>query len=145
MFNLKSIGSYTNESGDMDSAEAPQSTEIVIELFRDPDSLEAINVHPALAQSFFAHQVDGVKFMWNFTSSLAPSKSGGCILAHYMGLGKTFQTIALVHTLLTHSSRTNVNKVLVLCPLAVVDQWETEFLKWFRKCDEDCTINVTAM
>lgn len=149
MFDLKDIGCHTEEASATVSPQAseiielPQPTEALLELFRDPETFEVINVHPALAQHFFQHQVYGVKFMWDFVSSLNPAKSGGCILAHYMGLGKTFQTIALVHTLLTHSVRTNVNKVLVLCPLAVVDQWHTEFLKWFERCD--CPINVTAM
>lgn len=45
-------------------------------------------------------QVTGIRFMWeNIIQSIRKVKSGdkglGCILAHTMGLGKTFQVLCL--------------------------------------------------
>lgn len=50
----------------------------------------------------------------------------GCILAHCMGLGKTYQVITLIHTLFAHPV-TNTKRVLVICPLSTVLNWENEF------------------
>lgn len=65
------------------------------------------------------HQIDGIKFMWANSCCDLPNdpadtqldtkgakdeEVGGCILAHNMGLGKSVQAIALLHTLLHHPS-----------------------------------------
>lgn len=41
----------------------------------------------------------------------------GAILAHCMGLGKTFTTITLIHTLFRYPKLTHIRRVLILCPL----------------------------
>ncbi len=56
---------------------------------------------------------------------------GGCILAHCMGLGKTLQTIALVHTVHENFPK-QVPLVLVLCPVNTVKNWVDEFDKWLK-------------
>ncbi|KAG6813679.1 hypothetical protein H0H92_008527 [Tricholoma furcatifolium] len=64
------------------------------------------------------------------------------------GLGKTFQTIALVWTLLRQnpyaSSTPVVQKVLIVCPVSLVNNWKAEFHKWLGRdrigvvtCDKD--------
>lgn len=49
-----------------------------------------------------------------------------------MGLGKTLQVITLVHTLLMNSKKTNVFRVLVVCPLSTVLNWVNEFDIWMK-------------
>ncbi|XP_021684987.2 protein CHROMATIN REMODELING 20 isoform X2 [Hevea brasiliensis] len=57
---------------------------------------EAVRIPPSISAKLKAHQVAGIRFMWeNIIQSIGKVKSGdrglGCILAHTMGLGKTFQ------------------------------------------------------
>ena len=47
-------------------------------------------------------------------------KIGGCILADFMGLGKTLQTLVLIRCLLINKI---VNKVVVICPLTLIKVW----------------------
>ncbi len=74
--------------------------------------------------------VEGVKFLWNqvfqSTDRIAASideesqvdtGGSGAILAHCMGLGKTFTTIVLLHTLFRYSQLTHIHRVLILCPI----------------------------
>ncbi|XP_030443184.1 protein CHROMATIN REMODELING 20-like [Syzygium oleosum] len=59
-------------------------------------SEEAVRIPPSISSKLKAHQVAGIRFMWeNIAQSIRRVRSGdkglGCILAHTMGLGKTFQ------------------------------------------------------
>jgi len=84
----------------------------------------------------------------------------GCILAHNMGLGKSLQVVAVLHTLFTHpllelndkeyQSETHQNpfnghggnpwqknkriihRALVVVPVNTLSNWEDEFKKWFK-------------
>ena len=53
---------------------------------------------------------------------------GGAILAHCMGLGKTLQTIGLVHTVMTNFPD-HIKHVLILAPVNTLKNWEEEFYK----------------
>ncbi|CAF4461207.1 unnamed protein product, partial [Rotaria sp. Silwood2] len=79
------------------------------------------------------HQIDDVKYLWNqvfkSTSQIRASidnesqfgQSGlGAILAHCMGLGKTFITIVLLHTLSCHFQLAHIHPVLVLCSINTI-------------------------
>lgn len=60
----------------------------------------------------------------------------GCILAHSMGLGKTLQSIALIHTLhYCEMARTIApsRTYLLLAPASVVLNWKAEFEMWLDK------------
>jgi transcriptional regulator ATRX len=74
--------------------------------------------------------VEGVQFLWNqvfestrrIAASIDPQTNearggSGAILAHCMGLGKTFTTITLIHTLFRYQKLTHIHRVLILCPL----------------------------
>ncbi|KAI5636108.1 hypothetical protein NE865_11207 [Phthorimaea operculella] len=93
-----------------------------------------VSVHPFFTKVMKAHQYEGVKFMWDACfETLERVESGhpggGCILAHCMGLGKTLQVLALLHTVLTHP-RVGMQRVLVCCPLSTVLNWVDEIHKW---------------
>lgn len=48
-----------------------------------------------------------------------------------MGLGKTLQTITLVHTVMSHFE-SKIRRVMVLCPVNTVKNWVDEFDKWLK-------------
>jgi DNA repair and recombination RAD54-like protein len=48
----------------------------------------------------------------------------GCILADYMGLGKTLQTLTLLYTLLKINRNNEFRKAIVVSPLTLVKVWE---------------------
>ena len=56
---------------------------------------------------------------------------GGAILAHCMGLGKTLQTIGLVHTVMTAFPE-KMHRTLILCPVNTIKNWDEEFVKWLK-------------
>lgn len=53
--------------------------------------------------------------------------AGGCILAHDMGLGKSPQTVAFLHTF--HAYFPDKRSLLVV-PVNVVHNWLDEFTAW---------------
>jgi len=103
---------------------------------------DKISICKPLVHSLKVHQVDGVKFCWkNICSNIMLTKNEseevvhGCILAHNMGLGKSFQVICLLHTLLTHpllvrSNNRIVQRALLIAPVNTLANWGCEFEKW---------------
>ncbi|XP_072392281.1 uncharacterized protein XNP isoform X2 [Diabrotica undecimpunctata] len=93
-----------------------------------------LEVHKKIVKNLKPHQVSGIQFMYDacFESleRIKNSAGSGCILAHCMGLGKTLQVISLTHTLLNHSKKTKVEKVMVVCPINTVLNWKSEYKKW---------------
>ncbi|XP_059486869.1 transcriptional regulator ATRX homolog isoform X2 [Neocloeon triangulifer] len=113
--------------------------ELVLEF--DPKTKEPlIQVHEEMATKLKPHQVKGIKFMWDsvFESIERAKKSegSGCILAHCMGLGKTLQVVALVHTILTNKLL-EFKTVIIVTPLTTVENWKNEFAMWTKDIDED--------
>lgn len=103
---------------------------------KDPE----IMMDEELKENLKSHQVDGCQFMWDCTIESVTqvgnkftlgsnAKGHGCILAHCMGLGKTLQSIALMHTLYTHEYL-GLTKFMVLAPLNVCENWGIEVDKW---------------
>ncbi|XP_061371328.1 protein CHROMATIN REMODELING 20 isoform X2 [Gastrolobium bilobum] len=95
---------------------------------------EAVRIPPSISAKLKAHQIAGIRFMWeNIIQSIRKVKSGdkglGCILAHTMGLGKTFQVIALLYTAM-RSVDLGLRTVLIVTPVNVLHNWRQEFIKW---------------
>lgn len=95
-----------------------------------------VQVDPYLLKNMKPHQGKGIKFMWDavFESKkdfLKDKIPGGAILAHCMGLGKTLQTIGLIHSVMT-TFPAQMRCVLVLAPVNTLKNWVDEFHKWLR-------------
>ena len=101
---------------------------------------DALYVPAALNCHLREYQRDGVRFLY----ALWASKRGG-VLADDMGLGKTIQTVAFLAAVL-RSPRANPSPppALVVCPMSVLDNWETELKRWGRMLPggEFCTERV---
>lgn len=110
----------------------------------DPD----VYLLPFLAKNIKTHQIGGIRFIYdNIIESIGRVKDKetgfGCILAHAMGLGKTFQTISFIEIFLrcTESSR-----VLCIVPINTIQNWMNEFNFWLpedgqQTLDQDTIIN----
>ncbi|RZF40355.1 hypothetical protein LSTR_LSTR008785 [Laodelphax striatellus] len=126
-----------NDSFGISDGSAPIVENRLVLDFDTKTKKELICVDEDLVAQMKPHQVEGVKFMWDacFESleAIKDGEGGGCILAHCMGLGKTFQVVSLVHTLLMYRSETRVRRVLICCPLTTVLNWYSEFQKWLAK------------
>ena len=111
---------------------------------------QQVSVCRSLASLLKDHQKEGLQFCWKNVSHdiLNPNEElhggvRGAILAHNMGLGKSFQAVCLLHTLLTHpslvlpspnksSSKKNriVRRAMLIAPVNTLANWEQEFEKW---------------
>lgn len=118
----------------------------------DTDSQEPlISVDSKLVEKLKPHQAEGIKFTWDavFESikklKEANNTGGGCILAHSMGLGKTLQVVALIHTLLSHSEQTNIKRILIICPCNTLKNWVSEFEIWLNRCGGKPNINIVEL
>ncbi|XP_075145696.1 ATRX chromatin remodeler XNP [Haematobia irritans] len=113
--------------------ESAEVTELVLD-FDEESKKTILEVDKGLVKKLKPHQVTGVKFMWDAcfeTVNDAQEKPGsGCILAHCMGLGKTMQIVTLSHTLLANSTKTGVERVLIISPLSTLNNWAREFKHW---------------
>ncbi|KAF9542407.1 hypothetical protein EC957_001983 [Mortierella hygrophila] len=80
----------------------------------------AVIIPSFLTVNLKPHQIDGLRFIWKNIIMF----DGGCILAHSMGLGKTFQVVAFIYVLLTeiHSGNKDIP--------AKLQNWADEFEKW---------------
>ncbi|KAJ1984336.1 hypothetical protein H4R34_000711 [Dimargaris verticillata] len=116
------------------TAPKPGCPRVVINFGHD-SSEEDIVVPPFLAKHLKKHQVEGIQFMWK---NLAMCDNGGCILAHAMGLGKTFQVIVLMYMLAREARRCNPavpeefcsRRTLILCPTTLKRNWLREIHRW---------------
>ncbi|OXU25889.1 hypothetical protein TSAR_011084 [Trichomalopsis sarcophagae] len=113
--------------------------------FDEETKQELVVVHEELVKRLKPHQAKGIKFMWDacFESlkQIEKSEGSGCIIAHCMGLGKTFQVVTLAHTLLTHEE-TGVRTVMVVCPLSTVLNWVNEFKTWLKHVKDGDEIEI---
>ncbi|KZT68291.1 hypothetical protein DAEQUDRAFT_692777 [Daedalea quercina L-15889] len=99
--------------------------------------LVEVVIDPLLARRLRPHQVEGVKFLYECVMGLRKHEGHGCILADEMGMGKTLQTITLCWTLLKQNPYAGagpiVGKILVVCPVTLINNWKNEFHKWLGR------------
>ncbi|XP_042422292.1 protein CHROMATIN REMODELING 20-like isoform X1 [Zingiber officinale] len=105
----------------------------IINVARETDE-EPVRIPQSICAKLKPHQISGIRFMWeNIIQSVRKVKSGdkglGCILAHTMGLGKTFQVIAFLYTALRKADL-GLRTALVVTPVNVLHNWRREFAKW---------------
>ncbi|RHY31293.1 hypothetical protein DYB32_003633 [Aphanomyces invadans] len=110
----------------------------------DGDTVKDLWVASELDDVLKPHQRDGVKFLLQHVSM-----DQGCILADYMGLGKTIQLISSIHSFLidglsryVHPPASSIqltafcsgsrSTALVLCPTVCILNWVQEFQKWLE-------------
>lgn len=118
------------------SQEADSQNELILDY--DPKRNITIKVHPLLVTKLKDHQKEGIKFMYDTCYGSIADKvktESGCILAHCMGLGKTLQLIAMLHTLIRYPEHLKTSHVLVICPKSTIMNWYEEFKKWLDKIE----------
>uniref|UniRef100_A0A131YIB9 ATP-dependent helicase ATRX n=1 Tax=Rhipicephalus appendiculatus TaxID=34631 RepID=A0A131YIB9_RHIAP len=128
------------------------TTELVLEM--DLQTKEPlVQVNEKLVKFMKPHQVKGVKFIYDCViESLDmlkkdPEKGSGCILAHCMGLGKSFQVISFLHAMMTHKEAGPLlSTALVICPYNTVYNWANEFDQWLHRNGLDMKVyEVSSM
>lgn len=91
-------------------------------------------VDPVIGKHLRDHQREGVKFLYECVMGMRSFNGEGAILADDMGLGKTLQTIALLWTLLkqnpVYEDPPVAQKVLIVCPVTLTQNWRKEIRKW---------------
>lgn len=109
------------------------NTESEIILDYDSKRKENICVHSEIVKHLKPHQIDGIRFMYDCcfgsVDNIAKYTGSGCILAHCMGLGKTLQLIAILHTIIRYP-QLKTHKILVICPKSTVMNWSDEITHW---------------
>nr|XP_018999813.1 DNA repair and recombination protein RAD54B [Kwoniella mangroviensis CBS 8507]OCF63274.1 DNA repair and recombination protein RAD54B [Kwoniella mangroviensis CBS 8507] len=133
-----------NAEGAVVMPRPPEKLLISCPFFSDLDVVDVV-VDPILGSLLRKHQKEGVQFMYSCVMGYTAAEAEGCILADDMGLGKTLQSITLMHTLLYQSPFDNqsqtIQKVLIVCPVTLVENWRKEFKKW-TSAKTDKRINV---
>lgn len=113
-----------------------------------------VEVNPSFVKNLKPHQADGVRFLYDSTietverlrNTRIVKHSPGCILAHSMGLGKTFQVVAFLHTVMTNKhTGDHVKRVMIIVPYNVAKNWVSEFRKWFDECNISEYIQIYEM
>ncbi|KAL4855183.1 Protein CHROMATIN REMODELING 25 [Chlorella vulgaris] len=97
-----------------------------------PDAYVKVLVDKFIASKLRPHQVEGVQFMFKCLAGLRHANFRGCIQSDSMGLGKTFQSICCLWTLLTTgiTGRPTCSRALVITPTSLVANWGREVDKW---------------
>ncbi|KFK39738.1 hypothetical protein AALP_AA3G281500 [Arabis alpina] len=91
---------------------------------------------PGVKDTLYQHQQEGFEFIWKNLAgatkldgleSLEEKESGGCIISHSPGTGKTRLTIVFLQSYL---ERFPDSHPVVIAPASLLFTWEEEFRKW---------------
>lgn len=123
----------TLPAGDTTDVLGDALTGYIVNVVRE-EGEEAVRIPPSISTKLKAHQIAGIRFMWeNIIQSISTAKSGdkglGCILAHTMGLGKTLQVITFLYAAM-RSVDLGLKTAIIVMPVNVLYNWRHEFLKW---------------
>jgi len=126
-----------------ESSQKGQTTGLFLDVTKNGE--KRVRVDDCITKVLKPHQIDGLRFMWdscfeNIEMIAKKEEGSGCVLAHCMGLGKTLQVVALVHTLINNQDVTNVKRVLILLPVNVQINWKCEFKKWTAGCSRKLAV-----
>lgn len=145
------FGSKTEQSK---QAADQSTTERVTLLLKDADEINAELLARAqskgrepvvnmanLLRSPFPHQAEGIAWMLDLVhKALADDANNmyrlqGALLADDMGLGKTFMTLVMVaeYLAIQKAAGKTQKPVLVVAPLSLLENWEDEIAKTFKK------------
>ena len=112
------------------SASAHVDVDVLVNVGHPP-SEDDIFLAPQFAREAKPHQVGGIRFLYdNVVGNLdlyTTSPGDGCILAHSMGLGKTFQVCAFSEVFLRNPES---RRVLIVVPVNTIQNWVSEFNLW---------------
>ncbi|XP_017495005.1 PREDICTED: transcriptional regulator ATRX homolog [Rhagoletis zephyria] len=135
---------------------ADPATALILD-FDVATSRPLVRINKSLGKQLKPHQVEGVKFMYQTVIESVERLQedeeneeelggSGCILAHSMGLGKTLQVVTFLHTVLTcrHTAEA-IQRVLIVVPFNVIENWAQEFDKWVERCRLDWDITIYEM
>uniref|UniRef100_A0AC34F4H8 Uncharacterized protein n=1 Tax=Panagrolaimus sp. ES5 TaxID=591445 RepID=A0AC34F4H8_9BILA len=104
-------------------------------------------IDPELLTFLKEHQRDAIKFLFDRVigkNGNIINKRSGAMLAHNMGLGKSFTIIAFLHTVLSNDNMNQiVSKVLIVCPKNIIDQWKSEVQNWINCPGRRLADNIT--
>ncbi|KAJ0248954.1 SNF2 domain-containing protein CLASSY 4 [Hirschfeldia incana] len=91
---------------------------------------------PGIKDTLYPHQQEGFEFMWKNLAgttkldelkSSVVKESGGCIISHAPGTGKTRLTIVFLQSYLEQFPESHP---VVIAPASLMLTWEEEFKKW---------------
>ena len=133
---------------DASSAKADDHSQTLSsDFFLCDTEIRKVKVDGDLVQSLKPHQCEGIKFIWrNCFSDFDRSRNGsektvgGCLLAHCMGLGKSFTAISILHTVMNspamrdgESNQPMLRNALLVVPLNTIQNWSQEVQKWTHR------------
>ena len=113
------FGLHTNDSVNQHDDDDRVLVNVGGWLFDGPD----IFLLPQLARVAKPHQVGGIRFLYE----MVVGRGSGCLLAHSMGLGKTFQVCAFSEIFLRNTPR---KTILIIAPVNTIQNWKKEFNDW---------------
>ncbi len=87
---------------------------------KELDSIPNVDLGPNINGTLRHYQQDGV----NWIHFLYENRFGAC-LADDMGLGKTLQAICFTQSIIH-----KVNRILIVCPVSIISNWEKEFQRF---------------